>query len=177
MTKRVRKQYRGQELAPGAAPRNVDLTLVPIQPEFTVILKTETETVSSDATLSDDASLLFRVNAGERAVAKLKVFFDTGATPDFQFRINGPSTPTEVVIRGHYVAVGNTNDTDFVHTAFGTTVAVTGTGGTTGGYIEAIINLINGSNDGNVIFQWAQNTSNASNTSVLSGSHIEYMIF
>ena len=74
------------------------------------------------------------------------------------------------------MAVGDVTDTDFVDTAFSQSRSVIGTGGTTGGHVNGTILLQNGSNGGVVHFQWAQNTSDAADTTVLAGSYMESIL-
>ena len=171
----TRRQLIGQLQRPGQRPEDVRLYVDSVDPTWHTVVKSVAETKNSDTTLADDAELLFPCEAEGIYVFEHRVFFDTSATPDFKFKVTGPSTPDEVVLRGHYVAVGDTADTDFVDTAFGTEHNVTGTGGTTGGYVE-IVGLVNVGAAGGVIdFQWAQNTSDAADTTVLAGSHLRYL--
>lgn len=145
------------------------------QRTWTLLPKILTQTKQSDTTYADDDELVIPVKPSEVILLRCEVFFDTGATPDFKFQITGPTSPTEVVIRGSYTAVGTTNATDFVDTSLPTSHAVTGTGGTTGGHARFSMLLQNGANTGNIALQWAQNTSDASDTSVLVGSFFEYL--
>lgn len=145
------------------------------QRTWTLLPKLTTETRSATTTYADDAELVIPVKPSEVILLRCEVFFNTGATPDFKFQVAGPTSPTEVVIRGSYTAVGTTNATDFVDTSLPTSHAVTGTGGTTGGHATFSMLLQNGANTGNIALQWAQNTSDAGDTSVLVGSFFEYL--
>lgn len=171
----IRKQLVGQIQRPGQRPESVRFYADKVEPEWSTVVKSVAETRNSTTTLADDAELILPCESEGIYVFQIKVFFDTSATPDFKFKVTGPSTPDEVVLRGHFVAVGDTADTDFVDTAFGTEHAVTGTGGTTGGFVN-INGLVNVGAAGGVIdFQWAQNTSDAADTTVLAGSHIRWL--
>ena len=173
MTKRQR--LVGQIQEPGQPPRNVVLTVESQDPVWNSRVKSLAETKNSDTTLADDTELVIPVEAEGVYVIHIEIFFDTSATPDFKFAITGPSSPDEIVLRGHFVAVGGTSDTDFVDTSFGTTHSVTGTGGTTGGFVQVSGLLNNGANAGTINVQWAQNTSDAADTTVLAGSHIDWL--
>jgi hypothetical protein len=59
-------------------------------------------------------------------------------------------------------------------TALPGSTSLTGTG-TTGGFVQFMSILHNGANAGYFRLQWAQNTSDAGNTTVLSGSYIDYV--
>jgi hypothetical protein len=63
-----------------------------------------------------------------------------------------------------------------VKTAFSQSTSIAGAG-TTGGFVEINGIIHNGVNGGVVRFQWAQDTLDASNTTVLSGSYLEWMQF
>jgi len=145
------------------------------QETWSRIVKTEDQTKNSETTYAADTDLQFRVEANRVYNIRLSAFFDTDATPDFKFQFTGPASPTLFLARGHYVVPGATADTDFLHTAFSTSVAVTGAS-SADGYVEAVILLQNGANRGVFAFEWAQNTSNAGDTTVRGGSYLEYFI-
>lgn len=168
-----KKQFVGQLQRPGNRPENVELIGYFREPLWRLFVKSLNETRNSTDTLADDAELSIPVEANETYSFRAEIWFDTSATPDFKFAVTGPSSPTEITIRGHFVAVGGTNDTDFVDTSFGVSHSVTGTGGTTGGHVKLKGLLQNGANAGAITLQWAQNTSDAADTTVLGGSYIE----
>jgi hypothetical protein len=105
---------------------------------------------------------------------RIVVFFDTAATPDFKYALTGPAAPTYVRVRRHHVVPGSTANVDGMDTAATASTSVTGAAAT-GGFVEMIIAWQNGANAGTFAFQWAQNTSNASATTVRAGSYLEYM--
>lgn len=142
---------------------------------WTTVLKQADETQNSSTTFADDAELTLPVLASETYLIQFDIFFDTAATPDFKFQFTGPSSPTEVTVRGKYAAPDAAADTDFVDTAFSTSHAVTGAAGTTGGHVFGSLLLVNGTNAGSVTLQWAQNTSDAADTTVLAGSLLNYV--
>lgn len=139
------------------------------------IAKQANQTKTANTTFADDDTLLFAAAANGVYVFRFRVFFDTTSSADFKFRLNGPTSPTGIRIARKVIAPAATAlSLVAVDTAFGTTVAVTTTTGTTGGYVEIDGGLVNGANAGNVAFQWAQNSSDAGNTIVLKGSYLEY---
>jgi hypothetical protein len=152
-----------------AIARNVN------QLEWVTVKKDADETVSSDSTYSDDADLTFPAAASSKYAFRIVVFFDTSAAADFKYQIQGPASPTLVRMEvKHIIAGGTAYAGQVVQTAFATSVAVAG-GGTTGGFVEVNGILHNGTTADEVVFQWAQNTSDASNTTVRAGSYLEWM--
>ncbi len=139
------------------------------------VLKTSNETRTANTTLANDSALLFPVVASGVYIFRGQVFFDTTAAGDFKFSFSGPASPTSLrICRCAIVPGGTAVSVVAVDTSFGVSVAVASTG-TTGGYVEFNGVLVNGSNGGNVAFQWAQNASDAGNTIVRGGSVLEWV--
>jgi hypothetical protein len=141
-----------------------------------VIRKTANESITSDSVLSDDSVLKFTMTANTKYSIRLKVFFTTAATPDLKYRVVGPASPTLIkrtITRAAggavpaLVAVGNSYDA--------ADVILNGSGAD--GFIEEEIIVHNGATSAQFIFQWAQNCSNGTATTVLAGSYIEYITF
>jgi hypothetical protein len=105
------------------------------------------------------------------------IFFSTSATPDFKFQFTGPTSPTDITVRGAYYiaegASGTGTRTEFVDIAFSVSHSVAGANTGDDGYVEFHMRLENGTNAGEIALQWAQDTSDAATTSVLAGSYIE----
>jgi hypothetical protein len=138
------------------------------------VKKSADQSITSNVTLASDSALAFSMAANTAYTVRLVVFFDTGATEDFQFAISGPTSPTYVRIRRRYFPPGSTSATNAMDTAATPATSITGAG-TTGGYIEADVIWQNGANAGTFAFEWAQNTSGATATIVRAGSFMEYM--
>lgn len=142
-----------------------------------LINKTATETIASDNTLSNDAALQFAAAASTKYRIKIVAWFDTTAAADFKFALTGPASPTLIrILRRHIdpnalTALIIASEVDYT-----ASTAVNAGTGTTGGFVEFEIDFHNGINAGTFAFQWAQNTSNASNTSVLAGSYLSYIL-
>jgi hypothetical protein len=140
------------------------------------VKKTADESIASDAVLSDDAVLKFTMAANTKYTIRVKVFFSTAATPDFKYRLIGPASPT--LVRRHITraAGGAVPAAVAIGTAYDSAdVALAGAGAE--GIIEEEIVVQNGATAGDFKFQWAQNTSNASATTVRAGSYIQYATF
>lgn len=141
------------------------------------IIKPINEDKTSDNTLAADTHLQFAAAANTKYRIKMKIWFDTGATPDFKYQISGPATPTAVrIFRKH---IDPTNKTTLVvasETDYTSSTSLAAGTGTTGGYIEVDMILHNGSTAGTVSFDWSQATSNSTATTVLAGSSLTYEI-
>jgi hypothetical protein len=106
---------------------------------------------------------------------KLEVFFDSGTTPDFKWRHSGPTSPTLVRIVERGSAPGSTTLSFNVATAYSSSDnALTSSSATTGGYVSLEGIIHNGVNAGDFHFQWSQNSSSTTATTVRAGSYIEY---
>ena len=141
---------------------------------FRAVIKPGTTTRTATTVLADDPHLTFAVEANAKYRFWFSVFFDTTAAGDFKIGLNGPASPTGLRFFRYAVAPSGTALTAIgVSTAFGAGVSIAGTG-TTGGYATGYGILSNGANAGSVTVMWAQNTSDAGNTSVLEGSMLYY---
>jgi hypothetical protein len=139
------------------------------------VIKTADETKTSNATLAADGALVFAMDANSKYAVRGRVFFDTTATGDFKWRHTGPSSPALVRVKRQSLLPGASALSNIALDTAYSAADVTETGtGTTGGYIEFEGIIHNGVNAGNFQFQWAQNTSDAGNTTVRAGSSIEY---
>lgn len=143
------------------------------QGTFRRILKLVDETKNSDATYAYDAELSLVVRANRQYLFRGAVWFDTALTPDFKFQFNGPASPAVIRTLGWYQVPGTSVIVGFNDVAYAQSNTLLGTS-TTGGFIAFQGLLVNGANEGEFGLQWAQNTSNASATTVLSGSYMEY---
>ena len=138
------------------------------------VVKKSSTTRTGTTVLADDPELSFPVVANGRYVFSFRVFFDTSAAGDFKCTLNGPASPVAVRFMRQAIAAGAAAWSGVgVTTVWGGALAVAGTG-TTGGYIEGYGIFENGPNAGNVAFQWAQNTSDVGNTTVLRGSVLQF---
>jgi hypothetical protein len=142
---------------------------------WTRLSKENDETRNSTTTLAADSDLQFLMEANTVYAGRMVVFFDTGAAPDFKFEFSGPSSPTAVRINGEHIAPGDAAFTEFNDEAYNVTGTPIGSG-TVGGCVKADFLVQNASNAGTFSFDWAQNTSDAGDTTVLAGSYLEYFV-
>lgn len=137
------------------------------------VSKTADQTLNTSTTLASDNALTFPVLASTKYSFRFVVFYDTPTAADFKWQITCPASPTVVLYDGHALAPGATSETITRDNACSSSHSLTETSGTPGSIIiQGIIQ--NGANAGSVTFQWAQNTSNGSNTTVYAGSNVQY---
>jgi hypothetical protein len=140
-----------------------------------VASKTANETVTNSATLQNDDALFLPVLATVDYALDAFVIFTSGGTPDFKF---GWTTPTGAALRVTYTtySLASPVGTQLVdsRTTIDTASAAVPGGGTTFTTQSAWIVIhgvyLAGGNAGTLQFQWAQNTADASNTTVYDGS-------
>lgn len=138
------------------------------------INKTTDESTASDTTFSSDSQLQFTMLANSTYHVRGRVLFSTVAAADFKWQLTGPSSPTLVRIARRAIGGGDAAFSAVgVDTDFSTSVAVLGGGEE--GFVEFDAAIQNGANAGTFAFQWAQNTSDAGNTTVRAGSYLEFI--
>lgn len=137
------------------------------------VQKLADETKTANTTFANDAELKFSMLVNKKYRIRGTIWFDTTAAGDFKYQFVGPASPTLVRFERIDCVAGGTPAENVPDTAYPTNKALAGAG-TTGGYIrfEAIVQ--NGASAGTFALQWAQNTSDAGNTTVYAGSYIEY---
>jgi hypothetical protein len=141
---------------------------------WTTVTKGVDEATASDTTLSNDAELTFAMVAGLNYSIRLRVYFDTVAAADFKYAITGPAA-TVIRCSRRDCPAGGTPAQRAIDLAYPGSTSLTGAG-TNGGYVEMDM-VVNSPGNGTFAFQWAQQTGDASDTSVLSGSYLEYLTY
>lgn len=132
------------------------------------VRKATNEAITSSTTLQDDNELLFAAGSNQTWVYEVNYIYTTGAsgTPDIRVGMNGPTGATcvyqvsDIAHAGNFAAGSTACNTAVV-------VATTATG-TKGGSISGSVTTA--ATAGNVVFRWAQGTSNATATTVVAGS-------
>lgn len=141
---------------------------------WTTVSKSADESRASNTTLTNDTDLTFAMVANAEYRIRSHVYFATTATADFKYFISSPASPTKVYIHWRTMA-GTSSGTPtllFENGLPGVGRALDGAGIPGEVYVDVCHH--NGANAGNWVWQWAQNTSDASNTTVLAGSYIEW---
>ena len=144
---------------------------------WTYVMKETDETIQEDTTMSADSELTFSVSANVDYIVEMMVIFETGGTGDFKFSWQCPASPDDV--RGLYAEVqGLAQGINDVYTSnrdicsWDEQVA----GGAGIGMIRHWVMFENGSNAGSLTFEWAQNASEAVDTTVSQGSYLRYKV-
>lgn len=132
--------------------------------------KSADETVNNTATLQADDELIGALIASTHYVFELVCHYISGTTPDFKIAWSLPTGGTNVFAFDVF-------DTALVRTLAGgqTTVPTTGVavGGTGGNTVAKFWGTVSTSTTaGNMQVSFAQNTANASNSSMLAGSYL-----
>ncbi len=132
---------------------------------FANIVKSVDETRVSTEILADDSELKFKARSNKTYFIKLFLFVNSGVSPDFKYSLSIPSGS----------AIRNQSTWDpatFMSTADWTAVDIFASDG-----LDQMLAIIgkfeNGVTAGQVAIQWAQNSSNVANTTILKGSFME----
>jgi len=128
--------------------------------------KTVDETVNNTAVLQNDDVLFVSVEANAIYSTTLMIHYTSGATPDLKVAL---TYPTGLTARWRQLGYFAAALQSVQSTEAGTSALDGGTAWT----VEYKGLVVVGANAGTLQLQWAQNTMNASNTSVLAGSYIE----
>jgi hypothetical protein len=148
--------------------------------EWTIVNKTAIETIQSDNTLSNDSALQFSTTANTTYLIEIWALFASTAAADFQYTLSHSGTTTVIDYyeqRAHATGANGSGTlaTYPYNTSPQTRSLVLAT--TMFGALLFKIYLEVGASSGTFGFQWAQVTSNASDTSIKPGSYLKYKIF
>lgn len=124
--------------------------------------KTGTETIISNSAFQNDDDLFLSIETNAVYLARVHVIYTSGATPDFKIQATVPAGTTTPAWT--FFLQGNIND--FTPTAGLTGIAGSGTVET----LDMSGLVITSTTPGVMQWQWAQNLSDATNTSVGAGS-------
>lgn len=131
-----------------------------------VRVKIADETVNGSDTLQDDDHLVdFKIHAGVYYGFEAFIICDSGTTPDFKFAIVSSQTPQEI----GWSITGNVGSTAVVASGTSVTIAASGVGTYLGFHFKGML-LANATNNGTLKLQWAQGTSDATDTTLYKGS-------
>ena len=124
------------------------------------IHKAAHEIVNNSTTLQNDDHFVFAVTANSRWVVELHLNMISSAVADFKFDFSVPSG-------GYHGLTLDTSGTTFWNQAAASTITACA-----GSQTLAVLRgtIVIGSTAGNVQFRWAQNTAEATNTTVYADS-------
>ena len=130
-----------------------------------IVMKTTTETINNDSTLSDDSELTAPLLASKRYFVVCFLLHQTDTVPDFKYAFTLPTDATNRSGNGNWnsgVGESGTRDIESVVTT------VSANTNQSGLVIYAWVKT--DTTAGNITLQWAQGTSDAANTSVMEGA-------
>ena len=128
------------------------------------VVKKADETITSDNTLTDDSELVIALSSNKTYGFTLIFFFKTEAVTDIKITFTAPTGAD-----GDFNTVRNIVEGYPINNEqFTSTVAFDGTGGNSWAFVFGKVGV--STTAGNLALQWAQNTSDGTNTIVNSGS-------
>lgn len=133
------------------------------------------QVVTNSTTLVDIPQLTLNVDAYERVLFRFNVFFNTAAAADFKYQVAIPGSPTLYRQLTEGVAPDDTA-ADLAIATSSAAVSLVGAANANG-YVRIFGVLQNGANAGQLKLQFAQNSADASDTTVYAGSFMEYRKF
>jgi hypothetical protein len=132
-------------------------------------VQTATQTVNGSTSLVSSSYLTVALEASSRYSFEAKILFTSNATADFKIGILGPSGAAAYYNAiGDLVGAGQVTPTTDSDISSASTIAFDGSGGNDMAQLSGLI--VTGVTAGTLTIQFAQNTSDASNTSLLIGS-------
>jgi len=138
----------------------------------TVIRKSANESVTSSTTLQNDDELLYAMDANTNYHFEISVLFTGGTAGDMKFSITTPSGG-DLWATGWIPYAGGVSAFGPISASGGviSSVDALGTTNPTMIFIRGVV--MNSSTAGNLQFQWAQNASSATATTVYAGSYMK----
>ncbi len=134
--------------------------------DIVTVIKTADETVNNSNVLQDDDELVFDVDANQVWTVDFVLQAQSGTTPDFRYAVTAPA--------GSTCTVGFENPENAQsQSQVGCGVSTSRVAGSGNNEIYRIVGTVStGSFAGQIRLQWAQFTTNASNTIVRAGSYV-----
>ena len=131
--------------------------------------------VNNSSTLVDVPQLKLNVDAYERVLFRIHMFYNTATGADFKYQVAVPGSPTLY----RQLTEGMAPDDTAVDLAIATSSAAVSILGAanTNGFLRVTGVLVNGANTGTLQFKFAQDAATASDTTVYAGSFLEYRKF
>ena len=140
-----------------------------------VVRKTSDEDVTSSTSLQADDQLLYALGATEVTWFRFFLIVDGGVTGDLKFAVDVPADATLNVSYSGNIHIDNGDAIGFDNnqTSDNTSMGHQGLGGT-GTNRQTIIEgiVVGGGTAGNVVLNWAQQTSNGTASSVQANSYL-----
>ena len=134
-------------------------------------------TIQSDATLSEQAELTIDLGPNERISFRYNIFWQTTPDGDFKYLVNIPASINFYRNTRTGVDPSGAEVSEAPILAEGSEVGLARSENPSNGYLGLEGVLENGSTADSLKFTWAQNSSHASDTTLLRGSSVEYIRF
>lgn len=134
-------------------------------------VKATDTTRSSTTTLTADPHLSYAIGANENWVYEFSWVVDSAAAPDFKYQIDIPSGAVGAGVEERTIA-SSTNSHARIPRAAGSSLTVINVNTAWPMIITLKVGVDNGATAGNVALHWAQNTSDATNTTVRAGGYM-----
>lgn len=132
-----------------------------------IAYKSSDEIVNNSAVFQNDEELLMSLAASARFRFFCRLLYNSGTTPDLKFQWTYPSGTT-MLYTGLCTVAGAFNQFQFTEAAGG---SIDGVAANTAALLFGTITT--SSTPGTLTLQWAQNTANASDTTLRAGSFLE----
>ena len=132
---------------------------------FAALVKPADETITNDSTLSDDDTLFFSANANKTYGIYMQVFGRSVGAADLKYAISIPSGATAKKGQAAWQSDNFAPTIDFTTAEFLITLG-------DDRVFSIRARVIVGGTAGTIAFQWAQNTSDAGNTTIHEGSYL-----
>ena len=136
--------------------------------DVAVARQTADVTKNANVTVANLTGLSFAIGASQTWFWQASLFGNSNAAADYRFSVTGPAAPTAVWYG--FLTANDPFATSGAANAFATEVLASSTGGNE--LILASGTIRNGANAGTVQLQFAQGTSNASDSKIFTDSHL-----
>lgn len=137
---------------------------------FTVITKTADETKNNDTTLALDDELFFTSEANGTYVIQAVLRVTGDAVPDMKIRTSGPTGSTGKRTSGTWASTAGAATSDISAVS-----GITLSGVTAPKVISFWVYMVTSTTTGSIGIEWAQNTSDAADSTMQKGSFIKYL--
>jgi len=129
--------------------------------EIDIVEKSVDVDLASDNTLNDDADLKIAIKANEEFIFEIYAHYIAGAG-GIRAAMSGPAGYIHLHYSANLDVAGATKVSSNLATAWDVVV----TDGAGEGQVRIIGSVSNGATPGDLVFRWAQNTSNIANTTI-----------
>ena len=143
---------------------------------WTTIVKPADEVIQSTVDVFDDDTLFFSTTANTNYVVRLVVMAQSNSATDFSYLIHHTGTTTRMITshRQHIVGATTVASQGVREAEVELNVALGANNTEIVIWVDVILQV--GASGGVFSFQWAQQTTGASDTTVYEGSYLEYMV-